>query len=465
MALIRVTDDIVFLNTPLVLGAGDDLLITATGGRTNTDSEAVRAAESGQSVTVAGKIKSFSPDAPALVLGDSGTDTGLSLTVVKGGQIGGTSSDGVVAEGRDIAIENAGTITGVNGSAILMNSVAGGTLRLTNSGLILNSEDALLGQDGAVQVDGDSRLVLNNTGTITAVGLVAVFSFGGNDRIVNKGLIQGAVFMGDGSDVYDGRGGRVTDGIAGGSGNDRFILGAAREEIDGQFGTDTLDFRAVNGIRVALDALFAGTGVAKGDVFEGIEQVLGSRKTDRIRGDEGGNILSGGNGNDRLSGAAGNDILRGGNGRDTIDGGFGEDDLFGGNGRDRLFGGSDNNDNLLNGGAGRDVLTGSLDVVDAFNFSLVSHGGDRITNFEDEDVLRIDASGFGGGLRAGELAAGRFRTAANSNQAGDANDRFIFRTGDETLWFDRDGKGGAGPVLIADFSDGVRLTADDFVLI
>jgi hypothetical protein len=99
MALITVTDDIIVNDTPLVLAAGDDLLITEDGGRTNVNSEVVRATESGQSVTVAGKIKSFSPSDPALVLGDSGTDTGLSLTVRKGGQIGGASSDGVVAQG------------------------------------------------------------------------------------------------------------------------------------------------------------------------------------------------------------------------------------------------------------------------------------------------------------------------------------------------------------------------------
>lgn len=275
---------------------------------------------------------------------------------------------------------------------------------MTNSGLILASEAELLGLDGAVQVNGDGRLVLTNTGTIVFVGQVAVAGDNGNDRIVNKGLIQGGIFLDGGNDLYDGRGGRVTNVIAGGLGNDRFILGKAREEIDGQGGFDTLDFRAANGIRVALDGAFAGIGATKGDTFEDIEQVFGSGRADRIRGDQGSNLLSGFGGNDRLNGAAGVDILRGGNGNDTIDGGLGEDNLFGGNGSDRLFGGADNNDNLLNGGAGRDVLTGSNDVTDAFVFSRISHGGDRITNFEtDLDVIRIDISGFGVASPEGQL--------------------------------------------------------------
>ncbi len=49
-----------------------------------------------------------------------------------------------------------------------------------------------------------------------------------------------------------------------------------------------------------------------------------------------------------------------------------------------------------------------------------------------------------------------------TNQAAEGDDRFIFRTGDTTLWFDSDGRGGAGPVLIADLQDGAKLSAFNF---
>jgi hypothetical protein len=63
----------------------------------------------------------------------------------------------------------------------------------------------------------------------------------------------------------------------------------------------------------------------------------------------------------------------------------------------------------------------------------------------------------------GVLGIGRFKSGGN-NQAGDGNDRFIFRTGDETLWFDRDGTGGAAPVLIADLQNGATMTYQDIVI-
>jgi hypothetical protein len=58
------------------------------------------------------------------------------------------------------------------------------------------------------------------------------------------------------------------------------------------------------------------------------------------------------------------------------------------------------------------------------------------------------------------LAASRFIARAD-NLAQDADDRFIFRTTDTTLWWDDDGKGGHAAVLIADLQAGAALTAAD----
>ena len=54
---------------------------------------------------------------------------------------------------------------------------------------------------------------------------------------------------------------------------------------------------------------------------------------------------------------------------------------------------------------------------------------------------------------------------AQANLAQDANDRFIFRTTDQTLWFDVDGTGGGGPRLIADLQAGAVVTAADILLL
>jgi hypothetical protein len=62
----------------------------------------------------------------------------------------------------------------------------------------------------------------------------------------------------------------------------------------------------------------------------------------------------------------------------------------------------------------------------------------------NNDRFRIDASEFGGGLAAGgTLAASQFRTRAD-NVAQDANDRFVLRTTDATLWFDSNGNAREG---------------------
>ena len=93
--------------------------------------------------------------------------------------------------------------------------------------------------------------------------------------------------------------------------------------------------------------------------------------------------------------------------------------------------------------------------------------GDIISDFGaaagNDDSFGLQATGFGGGLVAGALAASQFISRAD-NLAQDADDRFIFRTTDQTLWFDIDGFGGGGPSLIADLQAGVVLTAADILL-
>ncbi len=64
---------------------------------------------------------------------------------------------------------------------------------------------------------------------------------------------------------------------------------------------------------------------------------------------------------------------------------------------------------------------------------------------------------------AGTLAAAAFQSSAD-NIAQDADDRFIFRTTDQTVWFDVDGNGTGAAVLIADLQAGAVVTAADFLI-
>ncbi|MGB8814916.1 MAG: hypothetical protein WCC57_17185, partial [Paracoccaceae bacterium] len=78
-------------------------------------------------------------------------------------------------------------------------------------------------------------------------------------------------------------------------------------------------------------------------------------------------------------------------------------------------------------------------------------------------VILLVAAGFGAWL-AGALDPRKFLTST-SNAAVDADDRFIFRSTDATLWFDANGSAAGGLTMIADLQAGATVTAADIVLV
>ncbi|MEG5066419.1 peptidylprolyl isomerase [Microcoleus sp. B3-A4] len=140
-----------------------------------------------------------------------------------------------------------------------------------------------------------------------------------------------------------------SNGVLGGSANDR-ILGAPTDDaINGSQGNDTL------------------TGEA-GDDF-----LRGGKGNDSISGGVGNDIINGNLGDDNLNGDAGNDFLRGGRGNDVLIGGDGNDILLGDIGSD-----------TLTGGAGADtfvLVTGEILELDA--------SSDIILDFRPGDGDRI----------------------------------------------------------------------------
>ncbi|MFN0193070.1 MAG: hypothetical protein ACKVP5_14020 [Aestuariivirga sp.] len=73
-------------------------------------------------------------------------------------------------------------------------------------------------------------------------------------------------------------------------------------------------------------------------------------------------------------------------------------------------------------------------------------------------------STFGAGRVAGFVAASAFHSRAD-NLARDANDCFIFRTTDKTLWFDADGNGGGAAVMVADLQAAAAMTNADILIV
>lgn len=149
-----------------------------------------------------------------------------------------------------------------------------------------------------------------------------------------------------------------SNGVVGGSANDRIIGSPTDDAINGSQGNDTL------------------TGEA-GDDF--------------LRGGKGNDFISGGVGNDILIGNFADDTLNGDAGNDFLRGGQGDDILIGGDGNDILIG--DTGNNTLTGGSGADtfVLLG-VDPA-SLPFILLLPTSHTIVDFRPDEGDRIALTG------------------------------------------------------------------------
>jgi Ca2+-binding RTX toxin-like protein len=301
---------------------------------------------------------------------------------------------------------------------------------------------------GVTLVDSDqsaadvlAQLLGTASGDLIAAGL--------NDDWVNAGAGDDQVWGGSGHDTIFGGLGNDTltgnlgnDMVNGGEGRDRIVYFGGRDTIIGGADVDTLVFSGPSAVNLSL---LSGSN-PHGLMVSQIENIIASKGADYVQGDHGANALYGGAGADALYGLDGADLLYGGDDADRLFGGAGLDQLFGGSGNDTLLG-QDGADRLT-GGTGNDL----------FRYQSAAQGGDLVLDFGaslgNDDRFSIAAAGFGGGLKAGSLSAAQFRLhLTNRSDALDANDRFIFNNVTHRLWFDADGLGGAGPVLIATLQD------------
>jgi len=117
------------------------------------------------------------------------------------------------------------------------------------------------------------------------------------------------------------------DGISVGYGGNDTFHAKRMSAADGGTGHDVVIFDSVSSARnldLNRDAA----------LFKSIEEFIGSKYNDQMRGSAGADLLNGGVGHDLLIGREGNDTLVGGNGNDRFIGGPGIDTMTGGSGRD-----------------------------------------------------------------------------------------------------------------------------------
>jgi Ca2+-binding RTX toxin-like protein len=356
-------------------GDGNDYMVGAAGadsfdGGAGTDTVSYEAALSGLTASL---------DNPGLNTGEAAGDV---YSGVEG--LGGTDYDDLLlGDGGDnllIGGQGSDVLVGGEGAdlASYETATSGLTARLDNP--LLNTGDAA----------GDSYSSIEGLrGTAYADTLYGD---------ANSNQLEG----GDGNDSLSGYGGGDT--FSGGDGNDYMVGASGADSFDGGTGTDTVSYEAaLSGLTASLDNPGLNTGEAAGDVYIGVERLLGTDYGDLLLGDGGDNVLNGGKGSDVLVGGGGNDLasyetatsglmarldnplintgeaagdsyssiegLRGTGYGDTLcgnatsnllEGGAGNDSLWGYGGGD-IFSGGDGNDYMV-GAAGADSFDGGTGI-------------------------------------------------------------------------------------------------------
>lgn len=297
--------------------------------------------------------------------------------------------------------------------------------RLTGGNAGNDDWEAFRGLAGADRIDGGRGF--------DEVRYDADFANGGTTGIIAD-LQVGTIKDGFGDidivrNVEGIRGTQLVDLMNGDDGNNRFRGFAGADVIDGRGGVDTVDYSrdAANGgsqgVIVNLATGIGRDGFGSQDLIFNVENVIATDASDQLTGTSGVN---------RLDGRGGNDVLVGGLGADT-----------------------------LIGGAGNDV----------FRFANVADGGDFIADFtKGQDRVEISASGFAGaglvGSAAGTMVtAAQFLSVASGHAATTAGQRFIYDQATDQLWFDSNGSGVGGDVLLGTFTNNPNLANTDLFLV
>lgn len=272
-----------------------------------------------------------------------------------------------------------------------------------------DGNDTLTGTDGANMIYGER-------------GADVINGLGGND------VIRGNY----GNDVVYGNGG--DDTLFGHGGNDKLEGGPGDDILSGGGGIDTASYRkATSGVTVNLSITTQqDTGGAGKDTLTGFERLYGGKGDDTLTGTDGTNRIIGMNGADTINGLGGNDLISGERGNDTLTGGAGTDKFL-------------------------------------FRTPPAPGDADTITDFShaEGDTIVLGASTYSGiGAKPGSvLSADAFYQAAGAETAQDADDRIIYDTTSGKLYYDADGLGGAGPVIIATLQGHPALLASDILFV
>lgn len=363
----------------------------------------------------------------------------------------------------------------------------------------LDGNDKLIGGKGADRLNGgegrDAAAYSNATAGVVA-SLVKPSSNTGDaagDIYISIENLTGSIFadklIGDGS----------ANTLNGGKGNDLLIGDAGADRLIGGSGVDTASYsNATRGVVANLADASSNIRDADGDTYSSIENLTGSKFTDKLLGNGSANTLNGGKGNDTLTGGGGADRLIGGSGTDTASytgaskgvtaslakasSNAGEakgdtyssiENLAGSRFADKLIGNT--GDNKLSAGKGNDTLTGGAGADDLYggagkdtfvfksvgDLSRFKSATDTIFDFSHGQGDRISLSAIDANTKVGGNQAFTFiGTQGFHDKAGEL--RFVKAASDTYVYGDRNGDGRADFVLHLD--DRLNLVKGDFIL-
>jgi len=135
---------------------------------------------------------------------------------------------------------NTGSISVTDGTSILdsigLHILEGANSTIWNSGSITADFALQIDKAGSFSPYANYLTTTYNSGQLN--GLVDLSTYA--DLLVNTGAINGAVNMGGGNDIYDGRQGALNGSVDGYDGNDILLAGAGSQHLFGGFGDDVL---------------------------------------------------------------------------------------------------------------------------------------------------------------------------------------------------------------------------------
>lgn len=321
-----------------------------------------------------------------------------------------------------------------------------------------DTSDGILNRGGTGNVATGSALVYAHgidldvdEGGAVSFNIIRIGARGGDVTVTWELQPRGA----NGADASDFEGGALPSGEVVLASPVNF--GDAAKSVSFQVANDALA-EGLENYRIVLTDVSISSGDVKAGTSTLDGQISDSEAVDPNKPTNGNDHLIGTNKKDVIDAKGGNDTVKGRDGNDSLSGGKGKDRIDGGEGKDTLKGG-DKND-VLAGGKHNDTLFGNKGN-DTFVFHTKLHKKNNVDSIEDfkvnKDVILLDKDIFS---KVGkDLGKKQFEIG---KKADDGKDRIIYDKKSGNLFYDKDGKGGAGQVKFAALDKNLKLDHKDF---